>query len=511
VLASRDPDTLRRAICARARELEVGALLDLLATLGYRPDAIFFRGHFSEAPQPTFVHHIEFAELADPPELAALPGETGAVGASIGLGSVAELAASATTRRPARMPRRHSTSGAAPVTVTVNLGLLSCRSPLPSYFQHLLRDTVLYEPLVELLQLIDRSLLRDRLTCDRPERIVAQWQDITSDLVRIHGLDSLAGLSWLFRHVFPELPAVVERTGDELRVPYASARLGFSALGSACVGASTPVDVHDFQVTLRCAESLRRPGAPWLYEVDRRLCTIVFPALEPVAMNLTIVLELADDHAVAMLRDARPPPRESYLGVDPLGLSGAPAGPPRRVVMYRGLLPHHQPDTDALERVLVDQLPVTVTAGDAALDDAETQVGQRDAAPVSDCLLALTLELAAGVHRYHATVRWGARAWFRDEPYAIELRYAQLPQVAPNARHHPQLWRLLRDHARRAMSVATAVATLVHYGVTSVTDAMVADLIARGQHAALHALLTDGAAGDVPRDAWERFVRAPSS
>jgi len=52
---------------------------------------------------------------------------------------------------------------------------------------------------------------------------------------------------------------------------------------------------------------------------------------------------------------------------------------------------------------------------------------------------------------------------------------------------------------------------LVHYGVTSVTDAMVADLIARGQHAALHALLTDGAAGDVPRDAWERFVRAPSS
>jgi hypothetical protein len=489
VLASRDPETLRRAICARARELEIGALLDLLATLGYRPDDIFFRGHRSESPQPTLVHHVEFAGPA--------------VAGELGLGSVAELAAAATTRAPHRQAAR----GAAAVTVTVNLGLLSCRSPLPSYFQHLLRDSVLFEPLVELLQLVDRSLLRGRLTCDRPERVVAHWQDVTSDLVRIHGLDSLVGLSWLFRHVFPELPAVVERTGDELRVPYASARLGVSALGSACVGISTPVDVHDFQVTLRCAESLRRPGAPWLHEVDRRLRTIVFPALEPVAMNLTIVLELADDEAVAMLRDARPPPRESYLGMDPLGLSGLP----RRVVMYRGLLPHHQPDTDALERMVAAQLPVTVVAGDAVFDDDQTLVGERDAVPVTDCELALTLELLGGVHRYRATVRWGARAWFSDEPYAIELRYAQLPHAAPSPRHHPQLWSLLRDRARRAMSAATAIATLVHYGVTSVTDAMVADLIARGHHAALHALLTDGAAGEVPREAWERFVRAQPS
>ena len=40
------------------------------------------------------------------------------------------------------------------------------------------------------------------------------------------------------------------------------------------------------------------------------------------------------------------------------------------------------------------------------------------------------------------------------------------------------------------------------------TDAMVADLLARGQDAALHALLAYGAASEVPREAWERFVRA---
>jgi hypothetical protein len=491
--------SLQRAICKRARDFEIAALLDLLATLGYRPGDVYFRGHVTETPQPTLVHHIAFSDLeSDLAGPSPVP--------SVDLGSIAELA----VETP---PGRVRTGGqASPVTVTVNLGLLSCRSPLPSYFQHLLRDPALQEPLIELLQIVDRNLLRARLTCDRPERIVGPWDEITGDLVRIHGLDSLMGLSWLFRRVFPELPAIVARTSDELRVPYASARLGYSALGSACLGASTRIDVHDFQVTLRAGESLLRPGVPWLSEVDRRLRTIVFPALEPVAMNLTIVLELADDHAVAMLRDDREPPRESYLGMDPLSLPGGPGGPARRVVLYRGLLPHHPPDTDELERALAAKAGVTVTvarAGRALLGGADAEDTQIYSAPSNDdCELVLVLPLGGLVHRYQATVRWGARAWFRDEPYAIELGYGHLPQAAPTARHHPQLWSLLRDHARRSLSSALAVATLVHYGVTSVTDAMVADLIARGQDAALYALMAYGAAGDVPRDAWERFVQA---
>jgi hypothetical protein len=229
-------------------------------------------------------------------------------------------------------------------------------------------------------------------------------------------------------------------------------------------------------------------------------------------MNLTIVLELADDRAVAMLRDDRAPPRESYLGMDPLGRPGAPGGPARRIVLYRGLLPYHQPDTDELEHALAAQARVTVTAatrtGRTPAGDADAEDTQSYSPPSGDCELVLTLELGGLVHRYHATVRWGARAWFRDEPYAIELRHDHLAQAAPTPRHHPQLWSLLRDRARQSLSSALAVATLVHYGVTAVTDAMVADLIARGQDAALHALLADRAAGDVPHEAWERFVYA---
>ena len=291
----RDLPSLKRAICARARDFEIGSLLDLLATMGYRPNDVYFRGYLTESPQPTLVHHIEFTDAG-----GTIAGPDPRIGLGLDLGSFAELDAGAAdqhgaatlagtvradriaeTWRPTDPPSplRHHQVGGQPsqVTVTVNLGLLSCRSPLPSYFQHLLRDASYHEPLVELLQIIDRNLLRARLRGDRPERIVGQWDEITSDLLRIHSLDSLVGLSWLFRHVFPELPVKVQRTSEQLRVPYASARLGFSELGSACLGAVTRIDVHDFQVTLRSEESLLRPGLPWPSEADRRLRTIVFP------------------------------------------------------------------------------------------------------------------------------------------------------------------------------------------------------------------------------------------
>jgi hypothetical protein len=505
----RDLQALKRAICARARDFEIAPLLDLLATMGYRPGDVYFRGHVTETPQPTLLHHIEFAGVDGLEGLEGeLAGPASGPGPSLHLGSIVELAEPAVA--PGAMRAGHPSSQ---VTITVNLGLLSCRSPLPSYFQQLLRDPSFHEPLLELLQIIDRNLLRARLTCDRPERIVDRWDEITGDLLRIHGLDSLVGLSWLFRHVFPELPATVQRTSEQLRVPYASARLGFSDLGSASLGAATRIDVHDFQITLRCEDAVMRPGVPWLHEVDRRLRTIVFPALDPVCMNLTVVLELGDRTA-AMLRDDRDPPRGSYLGQDSLGKPGAGSLSPRRVVLYRGLLPRNQPDTDELERALADEARVTVTApgggsraptapGGDAPEDTRTD-GELDRA----CDLELTLALGGHDHRYQATVRWGARAWFRDEPYAIELRSDHLAQAAPTARHHPQVWSLLRDQARRAVAAELATATLAHYGAATVTDAMVADLLARDQHGALHALLADGAASDVPPAAWERYLRA---
>jgi hypothetical protein len=517
--APRQLQALKRAICERARDFEIASLLDLLVSMGYRPAEVWFRGHLTEEPQPTLLHHIAFAE-AD----GAIAGPAEVSGPALDLGSYAELAEAhslaAAGAKPAAGARPPGGSARlagedAPVTVTVNLGLLSCRSPLPSYFQRLLRDASMHEPLVELLRIIDRNLLRARLTCDRPERIVAQWPEVTKDLLRIHGLDSLVGLCWLFRHVFPELEVQVERTAEQLRVPYAAARLGSSELGSASFGWMTRIDVHDFQVTLTCEESLQRPQVPWLEEVRRRLRAIVFPALEPVCMNLTIVLELRDDDAVAVLHDGDGPAPESYLGQDPLGRPGGGGLPARKVVLYRGLLPSDQPDTDELEQGLVHLAKLTVTApgrGRArTAPDGEEQAtrllfGQHELDHL--CELELLVEQGRQALRYQATVRWGARAWFREEPYAMELRGDQRVMAPPTARHHPQLWAALRDHGRRALAAALADAALTHYGAAAVTEAMVADLLARGLDGAVHALLAYGRPSDVPRAAWDRFLGA---
>jgi hypothetical protein len=145
-----------------------------------------------------------------------------------------------------------------------------------------------------------------------------------------------------------------------------------------------------------------------------------------------------------------------------------------------------------------------VTAGD---DRGATAGGSATPTePETAVALALVLELGGQLHRYHEVVRWGARAWFRDDPYTIELRCYHVPQLAPTSRHHPQLWSLLRDQARHLLTTALATTTLASYGVATVTDAMVADLIARDQQAALHALLTGRGAHDMPGPAWARLV-----
>jgi hypothetical protein len=598
-----DLRSLRRAITERAREFEIAPLLDLLASMGYRPSDVYFRGHVTESPQPTLLHRIEFADSEDENDsededededdsedededaadaedgdaidrgarrtstgrgdavedaadsaddraddeleraLARLTEPSASGARSLALGSIAELAggpssAAAIAPRTAPPPdRRRSRSDSAwtvpgsprtavdghraPVTITINLGLLSCRSPLPSYFQYLLRDAALHEPLLELLQIIDRNLLRTRLTCDRPERVVAQWDEITRDLVRIHRLDSLIGLSWLFRHLFPELPVIVERTADQLRVPYASARLGSSALGSACLGATTQIDIHDFQITLRCEDSTMQPGVPWLHEIDRRLRSVAFPALEPVCINLTIVLEFEDDQTAAALRDERVPPGGSYLGVDPLGRTAAPRRP-RRIVLYRGVMPRRPPDTDELEQALAAGAPVTLgpptriaqaaqaaqAAQTAAQPDRDAEDTQIYGAIYRDCAVELVLVLGDTHHRYRATLHWGVRAWFRDEPHAIALTCDRIALAVPSPQHHPQLWNLLRDHARRALAAALAASTLAYYEASAATDAIIADLLARGQDAALYALLAQRPTSELPREAWERFATA---
>lgn len=277
---------IRARIRARIRSFDATALLDLLAHLGYGPADIAFRAHESSAPQPSLLHDIEFDGEAD------------------------------------RGPR---------VTITVNVGLASCRSPLPSYFTGLLADMDIGEPLRALLDLLDHALIRDRLLAERPERgFGASWEQVRRDFVALAGMCSPSGVDWLFRHVFPELDVLVRRGTAAHAMPSGGVRIGVARLGGCAFGNRSLVPVRDLHVTLCCRESLSPAGVPWLHEAQARLRAQVFPVLGARRVQLTVALLLCDDSMVAQL-DAGSP-----VGYAPLP---GGEGTARYVEIFRGQVP----------------------------------------------------------------------------------------------------------------------------------------------------------------------------
>ncbi len=390
---------LERAVVARIRDFEVGALLDLLASIGYGPGEIEFRAHAASGPQPALLHAIAFP---DPQERAR---------------------------------------GGARVVITVNLGLLSCRSPLPTYFQRFLHDMDTRDPVLELIDVLDRSLLHTRLTSDRPERMFAGWDRVRRDLLQIFGLDSPLGLTWLFRQVFPELAVRVRRTFDEHPIPYDGATLGTSQLGECSFGDFARVGVHDLEVTLFCDEVIYRGTTPWIHEGDRRLRSSVFPLLDEVCMTLTVVFVLQHHGEGARVG----PP--SQAGYNPMWRAGAAANlPASRVEVYRGALPRHEPDTDHLERVLASD-------GAASLTVTAVRAPSEGGTPGLSVELAMLYRAPGQRPRaYQASVRWGSRAWDHDEPHAIDLRCDDVPKISASHASHPRLWARLRDAARNPIT-----------------------------------------------------------
>jgi hypothetical protein len=237
-----------------------------------------------------------------------------------------------------------------------------------------------------------------------------------------------------------------------------------------------------------------------------------------VCMNLTILLELRDQLAIAVLHDDRDGSEDSYLGQAPLGRPSEGAHPVRTVVLHRGLLPRDQLETDELEAALAAQASVKITAprrGRARTTPGNLSDGTELTSALllrqheldQECELVLVLMLGQLAHRYQAVVRWGTRPWFREDPYAIELRCEHVVKAQPTPHRHPQLWTLLRERARQALAAELADATLAHYGAAAVTEEIVADLLARDLQAALHSLLSDSSAAVVSPAIWERFVR----
>ncbi|WP_428261486.1 hypothetical protein [Haliangium sp.] len=269
---------------ARIHDFDGPALLDLLDEYGVRPEDIELRAHVALGPQPSLFHDIEIA----------------------------------------------TAGGRTRVLITANLGLLSCRSPLPSYFRALLYDIDLSEPLMELLRVLDARLVAHRLAATRPARSFPEWPGLTHHLLRLSGPRSAATLASLFRAVFPELEVSARRQSGSQEVFRPRVRIGYTALGSCVFGDRAVVPVDGLEVILRCPHPENDDGEPWRQEVRQRLERLLFPILGEMRVRLRVVLLLLDRDSYAQFDG------HSYVGYDPL--RGGP-WKPRRIVLFEGRVP----------------------------------------------------------------------------------------------------------------------------------------------------------------------------
>lgn len=258
----------QREIEKRIREIDAVALRLLLRYLGYGHGQVAYCGNLTFTSQPSLFHSIVFEQGAP------------------------------ATADDARAPRQmeqvadfYRSGDGTPVTVITNAGLLSCRSPLPSYFFQLLGDEDYQGPLIKLLDLLDHTLIDDRLASFRPEwdpELAPDWDGTREDLFRLTAPATPSTLHALFQRVFPELEVAVQRAPTSRAMELPNVVLGGSTLGEAAFGGEAEIPVLGLQVTLLCREAASYEDVPWLREIPRRLAERVLPLLAGTSLHLTV-------------------------------------------------------------------------------------------------------------------------------------------------------------------------------------------------------------------------------
>jgi hypothetical protein len=312
VLASALADDARqrlreRALAARAHEFEGGALLDALHDLGYDDHDVVLRSRNSMVRPSALVHELRFE----------------------------------------RVPRRR-------VVVTLNLGLLGCESPLPSYILKLAESST--DLLVPFFEYFDHTLLRSRLRMQWPERdpeLGCDWASTRRDVSKLVRMDSPAMAHWLFRRVYPELDVAVRRHATRRTIPTQPVVLGRTAIGDgSALGGVTDVLCGGLAATIVASEPLALSGVPWQQEAARRLREQLLPQIVDSAIGLTVTLVIRDRPSFLTLSPS------SFLGLQPLQ-SGSSA---TKVLIFDGPIQ----DTGARARLLGQSIAAPATAKPAA-------------------------------------------------------------------------------------------------------------------------------------------------
>jgi hypothetical protein len=274
---------LEQRIRERIRSFDVPALLEVLTASGYGDAELEYRGHRTTVRQSHLVHDIQFIHE----------------------------------------PRKR-------VIITVNMGLLSAQSPLPSFMMRTL-DQLDHDRLERFIGFFDHLLLEECFTGLYPERsaeLLPGWPESAKDRLRLLRPTCASTLHWLFHKVFPETELSVRREVRQQHVPSRGLRLGDSALGQGdSMGGFASIPTGGMEVRIFCNEPISSSGVPWAVEALRRFEADLLPLLSETVLMLTVILVLRDQEGFLRLE------RESHLGYDPL--QGTPVQT-QQVLLFSG-------------------------------------------------------------------------------------------------------------------------------------------------------------------------------
>lgn len=274
---------LEQHIRERIRGFDIPALLEVLAKAGYGGAEIEYRSHRTTLHQSHLVHDIQFIHR----------------------------------------PRKR-------VIISVNIGLLSAQSPLPSFLMRTM-EQLDHERLERFVGFFDHRLLQERFAGLHPERdgaLLPGWPEAARDRLRLLRPECPSTLHWLFNKVFPETEISVRREARKQRLPAREMRLGASALGEGdAMGGFASVATGGIEVRIHCNEPLAYNGVPWAVEARRRFSSDVLPLLTDKVLMLSVILLLREQESVLRIE------RDSHLGYEPLKV---PASQTQHVVLFSG-------------------------------------------------------------------------------------------------------------------------------------------------------------------------------
>ena len=279
---------LEQRIRENIRGFDIPALLDVLAASGYGDAEIEYRGHRTTVHQSHLVHDIQFIH----------------------------------------QPRKR-------VVITVNVGLLSAQSPLPSFMMRTM-DQLDHDRLERFIGFFDHQLLEEffaGLYPERDETLLPGWSAAVKERLRLLRPSCPSTLHWLFSKVFPDAELSIRREVRPQRIPSREMRLGTSALGEGdSIGGFASIPTGGMEVKIHCNEPFSSSGTPWAVEARRRLEEELLPLLSDAVLMLSIKVVVREQEGVLRFE------RDSHLGYD--RLDGAPPQT-QEVLLFSGDVSSH--------------------------------------------------------------------------------------------------------------------------------------------------------------------------